>query len=80
MPTLFSGSKGTGKTSTAKIFARAVNCLDPQDGEPCGVCDYCVSIKNNQLSDIIEIDAASNRGIDEIRDLKEKVNYLTCHG
>ena len=77
---LFSGSKGTGKTSTAKIFARAVNCLDPQDGEPCGVCDYCRSIKNNQLSDIIEIDAASNRGIDEIRDLKEKVNYLPATG
>ena len=77
---LFSGSRGTGKTSTAKIFARAVNCFDPQDGEPCGICEYCTKIKDNAMSDIIEIDAASNRGIDEIRDLKDKVNYLPSLG
>ena len=77
---LFSGSRGTGKTSTAKIFARAVNCFDPQNGEPCGICEYCTKIKENAMSDIIEIDAASNRGIDEIRDLKDKVNYLPSLG
>jgi DNA polymerase-3 subunit gamma/tau len=77
---LFAGSKGTGKTSTAKIFARAVNCLNPQDGEPCGVCEYCKAAEQNRLTDIIEIDAASNRGIDEIRDLKDKVNYLPQTG
>ncbi len=77
---LFSGSKGTGKTSTAKIFARAVNCMNPQQGEPCGECDYCLKLKDNNLTDIIEIDAASNRGIDEIRDLKDKVNYMPSTG
>lgn len=77
---LFSGSKGTGKTSTAKIFARAVNCMDPQNGEPCGKCEYCTKIKDDNLTDIIEIDAASNRGIDEIRDLKDKVNYMPSSG
>jgi DNA polymerase-3 subunit gamma/tau len=77
---LFSGSRGTGKTSTAKIFARAVNCMNPQGGEPCGECEYCLGIKQNNLSDIIEIDAASNRGIDEIRELKDKVNYLPSLG
>ncbi len=77
---LFSGSKGTGKTSTAKIFARAVNCMDPQNGEPCGKCEYCEKIKDDNLTDIIEIDAASNRGIDEIRDLKDKVNYMPSSG
>lgn len=77
---LFSGSKGTGKTSTAKVFAKAVNCMDPQDGESCGKCEYCLKIKDNNLTDIIEIDAASNRGIDEIRDLKDKVNYMPSTG
>ena len=72
---LFCGPRGTGKTSTGRILAKAANCLSPQDGEPCNVCDICVSINEGKLLDIIEIDAASNRGIDDIRDLKEKVNF-----
>lgn len=72
---LFCGPRGTGKTSTAKILAQAVNCLDLHDGEPCGVCEACKRIKEGQSLDIMEIDAASNRGIDEIRDLRERVRY-----
>jgi DNA polymerase-3 subunit gamma/tau len=71
---LFSGPRGTGKTSIAKIFARAINCLNPADGMPCGECAICKQIKGDETSDIIEIDAASNNGVDEIRDLKSKVN------
>lgn len=70
---LFSGSRGTGKTSTAKIFARAINCLSPVNGEPCGKCQVCLKEDN---VDIIEIDAASNNGVDEIRDLREKSRFL----
>jgi DNA polymerase-3 subunit gamma/tau len=77
---LFSGSRGTGKTSTAKVFARAINCESPVDGEPCGVCNFCVQFVDNNLTDIIEIDGASNRGIDEIRDLKEKINLMSVLG
>ncbi len=69
---LFSGTRGTGKTSTAQIFARAINCLAPVDGEACGCCDACLSTAS---PDIIEIDAASNNGVDEIRDLRENVRF-----
>jgi DNA polymerase III subunit gamma/tau len=72
---LFCGPRGTGKTSTGRILAKAANCLSPQDGEPCNTCEICVAINEGKLLDIIEIDAASNRGIDDIRDLKEKVNF-----
>lgn len=73
---LFSGPRGTGKTSTARLFAKAINCLRPVDGvEPCGKCEMCLQISNGQAVDIIEIDAASNRGIDEIRDLRDKIAF-----
>lgn len=72
---LFSGTRGTGKTSAAKIFSRAVNCLDLVDGNPCNKCDVCKGILNESLMDVIEMDAASNRKIEDIRDLKEKVVY-----
>jgi DNA polymerase III subunit gamma/tau len=73
---LFTGIRGTGKTSTARILARAVNCLDLQDGEPCNTCGACLEITDGSSVDVLEIDAASNRGIDEMRDLREKVKYL----
>jgi DNA polymerase-3 subunit gamma/tau len=73
---LFTGIRGTGKTSTARILARAVNCLDLQDGEPCNRCSACLEITDGSSVDVLEIDAASNRGIDEMRDLREKVKYL----
>ena len=72
---LFCGTRGTGKTSAAKVFARAVNCQHPQDGEPCGTCDVCRALQEESSLDILEIDAASNNGVDEIRDLREKVKY-----
>ena len=77
---LFSGSRGTGKTSTAKVFAKAVSCQNNTDGSPCGQCSSCRSFEQNAVMDIIEIDAASNRGIDEIRDLREKVSFLPSFG
>jgi len=73
---LFSGIRGVGKTSTARLLAKALNCLRPQEGEPCNTCEACVSINDGSAIDVIEIDGASNRGIDAIRDLKETVNYL----
>ncbi|MDY6151286.1 MAG: DNA polymerase III subunit gamma/tau [Eubacteriales bacterium] len=72
---LFTGTRGTGKTSTARIFARAINCEHPVDGSPCGKCDCCKEAANPACLDILEIDAASNNGVDEIRDLREKVKY-----
>lgn len=71
---LFTGSRGTGKTSTAKIFARAINCTNSVDGSPCGECETCKALSDTNI-DVLEIDAASNNGVDEIRDLREKVKY-----
>ena len=72
---LFSGTRGTGKTSTAKIFARAVNCLNSIDEEPCNECEICVDTLNDNIMDIVEIDAASNNSVDDIRELRESVKY-----
>ena len=77
---LFSGPRGTGKTSTAKIFARAVNCGANREGNPCGECAVCKELSNENNMDVIEIDAASNNGVDEIRDLREKVRYAPAVG
>ena len=73
---LFSGIRGTGKTTIAKIFARAVNCLNPHAGEPCNECEVCKAILNENLTDVVEIDAASNNGVDNIRDITEEVMYF----
>lgn len=73
---LFSGPRGTGKTSTAKILAKTINCQNLKGFEPCNECDSCIQINNKQSTDIIEIDAASNNGVDEIRELKSKVNLV----
>ena len=73
---LFSGPRGVGKTSIAKIFAKAVNCTHNMSGEPCNDCDICNGITDGSISDVVEIDAASNNGVDEIRDLRDKVKYL----
>lgn len=72
---LFAGTRGTGKTSCAKIFARAVNCLDSHDGNPCNACAHCRAILDETTMDVVEMDAASNRGIDDIRELRETVIY-----
>ena len=73
---LFFGSRGVGKTSLSKIFAKAVNCLDSSDGNPCGKCKNCMVASENQAVDILEIDAASNNGVDEIRELRNKINLV----
>lgn len=73
---LFSGIRGTGKTTTAKIFARAINCLEPVNGEPCNQCEICKAILDETLSDVTEIDAASNNGVDNIREIRDEVMYL----
>ena len=72
---LFIGSRGTGKTSCAKVLAKAVNCLNPHDGNPCNECEICQGIDNGSIVDVVEIDAASNNRVDNIRDLREEVNY-----
>ena len=77
---LFSGPRGTGKTSIAKIFAKAVNCTHQPSIEPCNECDVCRGIDNGNIPDVIEIDAASNNGVDEIRDLRDKVKYMPSVG
>lgn len=77
---LFTGTRGTGKTSCAKIFARAINCLTPVNGSPCGQCEVCKTLENQNNVDILEIDAASNNGVEEIRALRENVYYRPTVG
>ena len=72
---LFTGVRGTGKTTCAKIFAKAVNCLEPENGDPCGECEVCRGIDNGSLLDVVEMDAASNNGVDDIRDLRDETAY-----
>ena len=73
---LFNGGRGTGKTSSAKILARAINCLNPQDGEPCNECEICKEALNGSLTDIVEMDAASNNSVEDVRQIREEVNFL----
>lgn len=77
---LFCGTRGTGKTSTAKIFAKAINCLSPENGEPCGTCEMCRAIDEGRSVNVIEIDAASNNGVDNIREIREEVKYPPTEG
>ena len=77
---LFCGTRGTGKTSVAKIFAKAVNCESPVDGSPCGECASCKAISEGRSMNVIEIDAASNNGVDNIREIREEVAYRPTEG
>lgn len=77
---LLSGSRGIGKTTIARLIAKAVNCTKAKDGEPCDTCENCIAIRDGRFLDLIEIDAASNRGIDEMRDLREKVRFAPSQG
>lgn len=77
---LFTGSRGTGKTTCAKIFARAINCLHPKDGSPCGECECCKALAQSNNIDVLEIDAASNNGVDDAREIREKVKYTPVYG
>src|SRR5437667_12285258 len=72
---LFTGPRGTGKTSVARILYRAANCLNPTDGDPCNACFLCVAALENRALDLVEIDAASSGGVSDIRDLRDKIAY-----
>lgn len=76
---LFNGIRGTGKTSMAKVFSKAINCLDPKEGNPCNQCASCLAFQNNGLMDVIEIDAASNNGVDDIRELRENSHFVPAY-
>ena len=73
---LFNGSRGTGKTSSAKILSRAINCLNPKDGNPCNECEICKAALDGSLTDIVEMDAASNNSVEDIRSIRDEVNFL----
>ena len=73
---LFNGVRGTGKTTSAKVLARAINCLNPNEGEPCNECEICKSAINGSLTDVVEMDAASNNSVEDIRSIREEVNFL----